>query len=388
MAETYTKETALYDTGKINTDITTAKTTATSYITDIGQDGIKVHPSGDTQNYSQINSNGMKVYKSGNEVASFGAGIQMYDNNQNEIFSVASANGAVTTFVPWGYIVPTEAAFSEVVNLGRIMQSFTNIVITYTVGSTVKTQTFTSLPIEYESTELYVDISALSDTTLDFYIHSFDKTNVIFNNAVINFVTTQTTSEMTLGSFPEDSMSGALKIGNGTSVSNKSNAFAVDWAGNGYFGGNDIRVKCNNDSTGGASLYKGVRIDDAYSYVSDTHDIHIFLVQVGRLVNLDIMITKSTSTAVGTNLFTGTLYTYSSSTADAVLVDIPYPELGYATGCGFYSRSTILGFLNRNDDLNRVGLTVRNEGPDTLAAGVPVHVIMTYIAEYPLEERE
>ena len=47
----------------------------------------------------------------------------------------------------------------------------------------------------------------------------------------------------------------ALVIGNGTSnqTSDRSNAYMVDWSGNGHYAGN-IYVGCNNDSTGGTRL--------------------------------------------------------------------------------------------------------------------------------------
>lgn len=42
-------------------------------------------------------------------------------------------------------------------------------------------------------------------------------------------------------------------IGNGTDDENRSNAYALDWNGNGHFSG-EIYVNCNSDSTGGAKL--------------------------------------------------------------------------------------------------------------------------------------
>ena len=61
---TYTKETALYDTGKIGTDIDAAGETASKYITAVDQNGIKVHAeNSDNINYSLINAEGMEVFK-------------------------------------------------------------------------------------------------------------------------------------------------------------------------------------------------------------------------------------------------------------------------------------------------------------------------------------
>lgn len=44
-------------------------------------------------------------------------------------------------------------------------------------------------------------------------------------------------------------------VGNGTSSSARSNAYALDWDGTGHFAG-DVYVGCNNDSTGGTKLMK------------------------------------------------------------------------------------------------------------------------------------
>lgn len=67
---TYTKETALYDTGKIGTDITSAGQTASKYITAVDQNGIKVHAeNAPNSNYSLIDGDGLTVYKSANNVS-------------------------------------------------------------------------------------------------------------------------------------------------------------------------------------------------------------------------------------------------------------------------------------------------------------------------------
>lgn len=61
---TYTKETALYDTGAIATDILNAGKTADRYITAVDQSGIKVHAQNNPNiNYSKIDANGLEVFK-------------------------------------------------------------------------------------------------------------------------------------------------------------------------------------------------------------------------------------------------------------------------------------------------------------------------------------
>lgn len=61
---TYTKETALYDTGAIANDIGEAGETASKYITAVDQNGIKVHAENNINaNYTLINAEGMEVFQ-------------------------------------------------------------------------------------------------------------------------------------------------------------------------------------------------------------------------------------------------------------------------------------------------------------------------------------
>lgn len=59
-------------------------------------------------------------------------------------------------------------------------------------------------------------------------------------------------------------------IGNGLSNDTRSNAYALDWNGNGYYAG-DIYVNCNADSTGGTKLATLSDIPDLTSYITDTY---------------------------------------------------------------------------------------------------------------------
>lgn len=86
---TYTKETALYDTGKIGTDIANAGAQVNKYITTIGDTGIKVHPYNSTQgqvvtdDYTKIDSHGLDVVVNNDSVASFlDTGITLGDSTE------------------------------------------------------------------------------------------------------------------------------------------------------------------------------------------------------------------------------------------------------------------------------------------------------------------
>lgn len=95
---TYTKETALYDTGKIAGDIQDAGAQVNKYISRIDDQGIKVHPydvthsQADEYNYAKIDSNGMEIWQKPTgastsvKVAEFGAnGAQIGQSTNTHI---------------------------------------------------------------------------------------------------------------------------------------------------------------------------------------------------------------------------------------------------------------------------------------------------------------
>jgi hypothetical protein len=98
---TYSKETALYDTGAIAGDISTAGQTASKYITYVDADtGIRVHNANDTDNYLQLNATGSELFRDGTSVAKFGetARVGADETDRVEIsageFAVYAATGA------------------------------------------------------------------------------------------------------------------------------------------------------------------------------------------------------------------------------------------------------------------------------------------------------
>lgn len=68
--------------------------------------------------------------------------------------------------------------------------------------------------------------------------------------------TANTDTEFTASKWTEDAhMNYAHIVGNGTADNARSNAYALDWDGNGHYAG-DIYVGCNSDSTGGIKLVR------------------------------------------------------------------------------------------------------------------------------------
>lgn len=77
-----TKETSLFKKDAIKTDVTAAAATATNYIDDVpnsSQTGMTLQPASNTaNNYIQLDSDGLAVYKAGQLIASYGQSILLY----------------------------------------------------------------------------------------------------------------------------------------------------------------------------------------------------------------------------------------------------------------------------------------------------------------------
>lgn len=106
MPKTYSKETALYDTDAISEDIADASEVATRYVTEMSSSGVKVHPSGSTSDYVQIDANGTEVVKGGTSVASYGAnarigsesGMNAYVDSSEPSFSIRNGTTVLSRF--------------------------------------------------------------------------------------------------------------------------------------------------------------------------------------------------------------------------------------------------------------------------------------------------
>ena len=83
---TYSKETSLFKTNAIEQAIEDASETASNYITEIGDDGIKVHYAGGVNtDYSLINSNGLEVVSDSTSVAQFGSMARIGENGKARV---------------------------------------------------------------------------------------------------------------------------------------------------------------------------------------------------------------------------------------------------------------------------------------------------------------
>lgn len=93
---TYSKETALYDTGAIANGLNAAGNTADTYITAVDQNGITVHPArsnwSTTGGRTNINASGMTVYVGSDDVAFYGATARIGKPNSDRV-TVDSTDG-------------------------------------------------------------------------------------------------------------------------------------------------------------------------------------------------------------------------------------------------------------------------------------------------------
>ena len=318
-------------------------------------------------------SDGVSVRDGLRDVATYNAdGIKMYDEDSTEIFDVSVHSGDITHVLRYGY--ESSYGYGGVINLGRSIDLFDSLTVTYHPSADptdVRTLDFYSLPISIALSDtdeyaLYVTQTNASTLDIDFY----SKTNgaygeMVCDNITIQYTTMQTTSEMDLGAHPDKTMTAPLRIGNGE-YNAPSNAFAVDWAGNGLFAGNDIRIGCNADSSGGTSLIKGESFNGYYLSQANVMVV-VDVYKVGRLVTLLCTCQRSYAVTVGANFFSGQV------------PNVPRPAMEYATGAGFYGSSVIGGFLSLGNDVPT--LTVRNVAGATVNANAVVYCSITYVAE-------
>ena len=147
---TYTKETALYDTGAISAGISGAGETASKYITAIDQNGIKVHAESATStNYSKIDAHGLEVFVDGTSKAAFldegsriGAadsgrvvtttdGIEVYDS-EKQVFTVDSS-GAEMAMTALTVRTPPISSTSTQTNYGTRSLTWDTSITSYVI---------------------------------------------------------------------------------------------------------------------------------------------------------------------------------------------------------------------------------------------------------------
>lgn len=160
---TYSKETALYDTGTIAAGIDAAGDTADTYITAAGQDGIKVHAANNVNsNYAAINATGMEVVRGGTSVAKFGETITLGDSEEShaeiDSDSLQFVDGSGETF----FLVNDAAEASEATSLVEIFESTGSL----TDNTLTLQHTPTGTPLIYRTDGMPSAITSVSGNVL------------------------------------------------------------------------------------------------------------------------------------------------------------------------------------------------------------------------------
>jgi len=285
-------------------DITESAKTATSYITRISaNDGVKIHDSARKElDYTQINSDGMHVYKNGTKIAEFGADITLGDASDTHTVIKSTGydiiNGTSNKIAHFGYDSgnndqggqSTAPYYSLGIRSGSSASDIGNYSVAEGASTTASgyashSEGFGPQAIGEASHAEGMNTSAISDFShaegqqcvagnpmsggssagLDCG-HAEGYRTIAYGNSSHSqnyFTYAVGMAQTAIGKYnvPQgtgDSISNsdhAFIIGNGTddTTSDRSNALAVDWNGNTRIAG-DVYVGCSADSSGGTKL--------------------------------------------------------------------------------------------------------------------------------------
>ena len=382
----------------VQSGIDAARTTATSYITDIdSNNGIRIHSSSTENNSIIINSKGMEVFNGGttseHSVAKYGDTARIGKESGSHLTlapdSMSMSTGTKdvfnllqkTMYIYWNrnykgrQFANSTDRHVDSWDTNTTISTWDSITVNYKLNNTSKTKKITSISNGVlVNDEIYVHFNYSGTIiTLTYGLGSSAASSDIIKleSAVVYYVTDEKLSQLHTGTYPNTTVSGALRIGNGTSDSNRINIMLVDWSGTGKFKG-DILAFCGADSSGGMSLTKAEENIDAFKYEDANGHVYIDAYRVGRIVSLLCNVSKTSSIAPGANL-------YRLNLTNAHL---PKPLGTNTSGTGIYSNNMIIGnvYYNKTVTPNRYEFICRNGG-STAVSTVSVGFTITYICQ-------
>ena len=321
-------------------------------------------------------SNGIAVRDGLSELATFSRnGIAFYDEDEVEVMSVVTRNGNASVVVAMDISLDAyETEATRVVNLGRVPEIFSLIRITYTInGGGIRTKSYANVTSVNDVNSDFILTIQPAGTGATINIETDAADTMTLDKIEFEFSSAQATSELNVGSYPDDSYSAILRCGNG-GENDASNAFAVDWGGTGKFSG-DVVANCGADSLGGLSLSKVMTKIRVYFENTTTRNVTVNMFRVGRLVQLDISIYDEASIASGANVL---------NTGDIASYGIPKPcewaEAG-VTGFGYYGAHAFGALIFYDNTIHGWRLRVRNASSSATALTSLLRISMTYITE-------
>ena len=382
---------------RTSAELDNAAKTATTYITHIDNNGIRIHPSSTENNSVVINATGMEVFKGGTtsaySVAKYGDSARIGKEDGSHLTlapdSMSMSDGTKdvfnllqkTMYIYWNrnykgrQFANSTDRYVDSWDTNTTISTWDSIAVNYKLNNTSKTKKITSISNGVlVNDEIYVHFNYNGTIiTLTYGRGSSAASSDIIKleSAVVYYVTDKKLSQLHTGTYPNTTVSGALRIGNGTSDSNRINLMLVDWSGTGKFKG-DILAFCGADSSGGMSLTKAEENIDAFKYEDANGHVYIDAYRVGRIVSLLCVVSKTTSIAPGANL-------YQLNLTNAHL---PKPLGTNTSGTGISGKNMIIGniYYNRTVTPNRYEFVCRNGGSTAVSTG-GVGFTITYICQ-------
>lgn len=375
-----------------------AAKTATTYITHIDNNGIRVHPSSTQNNSVVINANGMEVFKGGtaaeNSVAFYGDtarigkesgshltlasdSMSMSDGNKN-VFNLIQK----TMYICWTHnykgrqFTNSTDRHIDSWDTNTSISTWNSITVNYKLNNTSKTKKITSISNGVlVNDEIYVHFNYSGTIiTLTYGRGSSAASSAVIKleSAVVDYVTDEKLSQLHTGIYPNTTVSGPLRVGNGTSDSERKNSLLVDWSGSGKFGG-DVLAFCNSDSSGGMSLTKTEENLEICTQSNSKGAVTIDSYRVGRMVVLRIRMKLAGTTEAGQRI----------NTISLAGKHLPKPLGNVAMSASYYGTHAIGLALTYNSSASRYELAIHNASSTafTPASGYDLWGTLTYICD-------
>ena len=372
-----------------------AAKTATTYITHIDNNGIRVHPSSTQNNSVVINANGMEVFKGGtgsaNSVAFYGDSARIGKESGSHLtlasdsMSMSDGNKDLfnliqkTMYICWTHnykgrqFTNSTDRHIDSWDTNTSISTWNSITVNYKLNNTSKTKKITSISNGVlVNDEIYVHFNYSGTIiTLTYGRGSSAASSAVIKleSAVVDYVTDEKLSQLHTGTYPNTTVSGPLRVGNGTSDSERKNSLLVDWSGSGKFGG-DVLAFCNSDSSGGMSLTKTEENLEICTQSNSKGAVTIDSYRVGRMVVLRIHMKLAGTTAAGQRI----------NTISLAGKHLPKPLGNVAISASYYGTHAIGLVLNYNSSASRYELGIHNAS-STAFTGYDLWGTLTYICD-------
>ena len=375
-----------------------AAQSATKYITRIDDGGIFISPSNQspttsaTGNSVKLNATGLEIYKGGNSVAFYGDTARIGKSGASHV-DIASDSISMSDGVKEVFLVEQKTMYVRTErnykgrqftnstdrhvdswNTGATPSTWDSITVTYRLNNTSKSKKITSISNGViANDEIYVHFNYSNGTiTLTYGRGSSAASSAVLklDTAVLYYVTDEQLSQFMTGTYPDTTLSGALRVGGGTSNSNKRNIMLLEWGGNAKFRG-DISAFCSASSSGGLSLTKTEENLEICVQSDSKGTVTIDSYRVGRMVVLRIHMELAGTTAAGQRI----------NTVSLSGKHLPKPLGNSASGASYYGTHSIGLFLNYNSSASRYELAIHNASSTsfTPVSGYDLYGTLTYI---------